>query len=73
MTRTIAGLRYRIHSPSHYELVHGQDSADQVHVCYVGGQQWMVYYVHADDQVSNKAFASRDDAMTLLSLARNVA
>lgn len=68
MTREISGLLWRIHSPSHLELVNTHNH-DQVHLLF-GGQAWVIVYRYASGNTFHRLFRTRADALGVLSAAR---
>jgi hypothetical protein len=74
MIRTLQGLNFEVHSPSQYELIHHEATADRVFVWYTGshnrdagGAKWEVVYVHANGHQARRIFNSRDAAISLIS------
>lgn len=66
MIRTLQGLNFEVHSPSQYELIHHEDTADRVFVWY-NGAKWEVVYVYANGARARRVFNSRDAAVSLIS------
>lgn len=73
-TLTIAGLQWRHHGPSFYELA----GFPQIEVAYLGdgspeqGPQWFLFLAHESGAIDIREFASRDEACRMVAEAFNV-
>lgn len=69
MTLNLYGLKFHVHSPSHYTLLDAREDertmGDRVHICFTG-VKWMIAYEYKNGHIARRLFNSRDAAMCMI-------
>lgn len=63
MIRSLQGIPFTVHSPSHFELV--SDRVERVHIVF-DIRRWALCYMAADGHTITRDFPSRDAAIGLI-------
>lgn len=72
LIRTIADLTFEVHNPSQYRLVVPDDPQRPGHEVWMlfNGHRWHLSYFYGDGRRTDRAFASREAILSLLTSRR---